>query len=216
MKNFVLAFTVLFLTSCASKKAVTKSSNPNEEEITVKQAEEIKAIKEIKEVEEIEEVKAIAPVKALKSIQKQSDLVGYTNKNALLTLPYKTWFTENYNDYKFNENVIKNLSKNLKGISIKGFLGTWCKDSKRETPRFYKILEATDFDFENLQLIAVNRSKKTPKNLQKGYNIIRVPTFIFYKDGKEIGRYVEYARESLEKDMLTIVSGKPYKHSYEK
>jgi transcriptional regulator with XRE-family HTH domain len=37
---------------------------------------------------------------------------------------------------------------------------------------------------------------------------------IFYKDGKEIGRYVEFARETLEKDMLAIVSGKSYKHSY--
>ena len=38
----------------------------------------------------------------------------------------------------------------------------------------------------------------------------------FYKDGKEIGRYVEYARVSLEKDILKIVSGLPYKHSYDR
>jgi hypothetical protein len=47
-------------------------------------------------------------------------------------------------------------------------------------------------------------------------NIFKVPTFIFYKDGKEIGRYVEYARVSLEKDILKIVSGLPYKHSYDR
>ena len=65
-------------------------------------------------------------------------------------------------------------------------------------------------------MITVNRGKRTPDNLQKGFNIKRVPTFIFYKKGKEIGRYVEFPRTSLEKDILTIVSGKPYKHSYEK
>lgn len=95
-------------------------------------------------------------------------------------------------------------------------MGTWCGDSKRETPRFYKILEQTDFDENNFELITVNRSKKTPNNLQEGFNIIRVPTFIFYKEGKEVGRYVEYPRETIEKDILKIVSGQPYKHSYDK
>jgi hypothetical protein len=72
-----------------------------------------------------------------------------------------------------------------------------------------------DFNFKNLDLVTVNRFKKTPENLQEGLNILKVPTFIFYKKGKEIGRYVEYARESLEEDMLKIVSGKAYKHAYD-
>ena len=95
-------------------------------------------------------------------------------------------------------------------------MGTWCGDSKRETPRFYKILEETNFDENYFELITVNRSKKTPDNLQEGFNIIRVPTFIFYKEGKEVGRYVEYPRETLEKDILKIVTGQAYKHSYDK
>jgi thiol-disulfide isomerase/thioredoxin len=108
------------------------------------------------------------------------------------------------------------LKNGLKGITIKGFMGTWCGDSKRETPRFFKILEQADFKMKNLELITVNRSKKTPGNLQDGFNVFKVPTFIFYKDGKEIGRYVEFARESLEKDILKIVTGLPYKHSYDR
>jgi thiol-disulfide isomerase/thioredoxin len=103
----------------------------------------------------------------------------------------------------------------LKGYKIKGFMGTWCGDSKRETPRLYKILEEAGFDQKNLELITVNRSKKTPDNLQEGLDIIKVPTFIFYKNNKEVGRFVERVRESLEKDMLKIVTGKGYKHYYE-
>ena len=95
-------------------------------------------------------------------------------------------------------------------------MGTWCGDSKREIPRFYKVLKAAKFNVSNLEMIAVNRGKKTPDNLQKGLNIFRVPTFIFYKNGKEIGRYVEYPRVSLEKDILAIVTGKTYKHSYDR
>ena len=96
-------------------------------------------------------------------------------------------------------------------------MGTWCGDSKRETPRFYKIMEDANFVFyKNFKLVTVNRKKKTPDNLQEGLNILRVPTFIFYKNGKEIGRYVEYPRETMEKDILKIVTQKEYKHSYEK
>lgn len=145
----------------------------------------------------------------------QGDLVGIANKASFDQAPYKNWFKTNHDNYAPDRAVVTNLRKHFKGVKIKGFMGTWCGDSKRETPRFYKILEMADFDTKNLELITVNRGKKTPDNLQEGLNIIKVPTFIFYKDGKEIGRYVEFARESLEKDMLKIVSGKPYKHSYD-
>lgn len=147
---------------------------------------------------------------------KSGDLVGFANKESFNQVPYKTWFDKKFADYKPDAVTISSLKKELKGFKIKGFMGTWCGDSKRETPRFYKILEEADFNLNNLELITVNRTKKTPDNLQEGLNIIKVPTFIFYKDGKEVGRYVEYARKTLEKDMLKIVSGQEYKHSYDK
>lgn len=147
---------------------------------------------------------------------KSGNLVGLANKEMFLQTPYKGWFDRNYNNYKPNENVIAEIKKHINDYTIKGFMGTWCGDSKRETPKFYKILELTGFNNNNFDLATVNRSKRTPDNLQQGLNIIKVPTFIFYKDGKEVGRFVEYPRESIEKDVLKIVSGKPYKHSYEK
>jgi thiol-disulfide isomerase/thioredoxin len=146
---------------------------------------------------------------------KNGDLVGFANKESFNQAPYGTWFTQKFDAYKADEAIISSLKKALKNIKIKGFMGTWCGDSKRETPHFYKILEQADFNFKNLELVTVNRSKKTPDNLQEGLDIKRVPTFIFYRGEKEIGRYVEYARESLEKDILNIVTGQPYKHSYD-
>jgi thiol-disulfide isomerase/thioredoxin len=146
---------------------------------------------------------------------KSGDLVGYANKQSFNQAPYITWFNKNFEAYTPDTATIFSLKKELKNYTIKGFMGTWCGDSKRETPPFYKILELTDFNLNNFELITVNRRKKTPNNLQEGLNIIRVPTFIFYKDGKEIGRYVERPRESLEKDILKIVSGQVYKHSYD-
>jgi len=142
-------------------------------------------------------------------------LVGIKTQEDFKQAPYSVWFDTNYTSYNPDKSVVKELSEKIKGVSIKAFIGTWCGDSKHETPKLYKLLNALNFDQKNLTMITVNRNKKTPDNLQEGLNIFRVPTFIFYKNEKEIGRFVEYPRETLEKDILKIVSGQTYKHSYE-
>jgi thiol-disulfide isomerase/thioredoxin len=148
---------------------------------------------------------------------RNGNLIGYLEKSDFLEGKYKVWFEKNYNDYQPKQKVVTKIKKQLKGISVKTFLGSWCHDSKRELPRFFKVMESAEFDLKNnFKIIGITRGKKTPDNLQEGYNIKHTPTFIFYKDGKEIGRYVEHSRETLEKDILKILKGKRYKHTYQK
>ncbi len=142
-------------------------------------------------------------------------LIGIANKESFLQEPFNGWFTPNYEGYKTNKSVIEQLKPLLKNVTIKAFMGTWCGDSQEQTPIFYKILDEAGFNYNNLEFVAVDRSKSTPNNLQEGFNIERVPTFIFYKDDNVLGRFVEYPRETVEADILKIVSGAPYKHSYE-
>ncbi|MET2986659.1 thioredoxin family protein [Aureibaculum conchae] len=150
------------------------------------------------------------------TITKPNYLEGVIAQDVFKEAPYNTWFNRNYDNYKLDEATVKEIKKNIKGVTIKAFMGTWCGDSRLEIPHFYKLLGKVGFDENDLEMIAVNRRKKTADNLQEGFTIIRVPTFIFYKKDKEIGRYVEYARETLEKDILKILKGEPYKHSYDK
>ena len=147
---------------------------------------------------------------------RNGNLVGKLVKEDFLQGTFKKWFEEEYTEYQPDEKVVKKLKKNLDGISIKIFMGSWCHDSHREIPRFYKLMESCGFDFDNLQLVGLTRGKKTPDNLQEGYDIKHTPTIIFYKDGKEIARYVEQPRQSMEKDFLKIIKGKSYKHTYQK
>ena len=93
-------------------------------------------------------------------------------------------------------------------------MGTWCSDSQREVPSFYKIMNAIGYQTNKIDLISVDREKSTPQELEKGLDINYVPTIIFYKYGEEINRIVEAPIESLEKDILTILSGNAYKHTY--
>jgi thiol-disulfide isomerase/thioredoxin len=146
------------------------------------------------------------------------NLIGYAVKDDFKQEPYGSeWFNDYYEYYETDASVINKIKPALKNIKIIGFMGTWCGDSKREIPNFYKILDQAEFDYSNLDLITVNRQKEA-KGLEKGYNIIKVPTFIFFKNGKEIGRFVEHTVNgaTLENDILQIISERGYKHAYEK
>lgn len=142
-------------------------------------------------------------------------LVGRQERKTLEQEPFGQWFNTNFKEYNVDAETTSKITPLLTNVSIKAFMGTWCEDSQRETPVFYKILDQAGFDYQNFELLTVSRDKDTPEGYERGLQIERVPTFIFYKNGKEMGRYVEFARETLEKDILAIVSGASYKHSYE-
>lgn len=145
-------------------------------------------------------------------------LLGRIDKSGLESDNYNTWFSKNYEDYVLNEGIIKQFASELKEYDITLFMGTWCGDSKREVPRFYKILEACKFSMDQLTVVALSRQadmyKQSPQHEEAGLNIHRVPTFIFYKDGKEVNRIVEEPVQSLEDDILEIVTDNDYKSNY--
>lgn len=145
-------------------------------------------------------------------------LVSQIKKEYLEVAPFNSWFYQSYKNYSPDEKVIEQIKPLIsKGITIKGFVGTWCGDSKREIPHLYKILEMAGFDCKKkLTMIGLDRSKKSPKAEEQGQNIDNVPTFIFYKKGKEIGRFVEYsALGTTEKDILSILKEEGYKNPYQ-
>lgn len=190
MKHLIILFSSIIFVACnANKSTVEKKA----EEIVRQKANEVTAQK-----------------------NDRGYLIGIANKESFNDESYKSWFDSRYKQYNTDKEVIAKIKESINNYTIKGFMGTWCGDSKRETPRFYKVLEETGFDLNYFELITVGRNKKTPDNLQEGFNIVRVPTFIFYKNGKEVGRYVEYPRETIEKDILKIITAEPYKHSYDK
>lgn len=146
-------------------------------------------------------------------------LLGKIDKNGLEGPNYSSWFSKNYQDYNLDNSTIEALKPHLNNYQITLFMGTWCGDSKLEVPRFYKILEACNFPLDQLTVIAIsskpNMYKQSPNHEETGLNIHRVPTFIFYKDKKEVNRIVEHPVETLEKDMLKIATTNNYKSNYQ-
>ena len=85
-------------------------------------------------------------------------------------------------------------------------MGTWCSDSRREVPRFFKILDAVNYPSDKVAIICVDEDKKTRGNELTGLKIELVPTLIFYKNGNELGRIVESPNDTLEKDIIKILT----------
>lgn len=146
-------------------------------------------------------------------------LYGKINAGDLTALPYNKWFDKGFADYNINTETKNKLTTVLnKGVSIEVFLGTWCGDSKREVPRFLKMLDEIKFNMSHVKIIAVGASdslyKQSPAGEEKGKGIYRVPTIIVYRNGVEINRINEYPVLSLEKDFLSIVSGEAYTPNY--
>ena len=109
-------------------------------------------------------------------------LLGKIDKSGLTSKHYNDWFSKNYEDYELDQATINDISSKLKEFHITLFMGTWCGDSKREVPRFYKILEACNFPEDQLTVIALSAKpymyKQSPNHYEAGLNIHRVPTFL--------------------------------------
>lgn len=156
--------------------------------------------------------------KEIKTENGQQFLVGQINLEGLQSEPYVNWFQNRYENYHPDETMVALFKEKLKDCNIKLFLGTWCGDSKRETPKLIKILEAADFPMNQLKIVALDyrkgHYKTSPTGEEKGLNIIKVPTIIFLKEGKEINRIVESPLETLEEDIAQIVFQKNYVPNY--
>jgi hypothetical protein len=133
-------------------------------------------------------------------------LIGYFDPGRLLQEPYSVWYLPGFEDYQFNTEALNELmDKNKTGISIKIIMGTWCSDSRREIPRFMRILDIWQFPLSEVTFIGVNDAKLSPVSDYDKLIITKVPTIIIYKNNIEAGRIIEIPATSLEQDMVNIL-----------
>lgn len=144
------------------------------------------------------------------------NLLGIASIDRLKEAPFEEWYNESYTEHQV---AIQIFNKVDLPDSITIFMGTWCGDSKREVPKFIKMLESRNYDLDKLNIICLNTGfqnyKQAPEREEKGMDIHRVPTFIFHDaETKEIGRIVEEPIISLEQDFADIMEGKKYETAY--
>lgn len=131
--------------------------------------------------------------------------LGRFDRSVFLDSNFVDWFNEEYNSYTINENALSDIMIEVEDVYVKIVMGTWCSDSIREVPRFYKILDVVNFDKNHVDLICVDKAKVGLDDEVDGLGVYLVPTFIFPKEGKELGRIIESPNDSLEKDFENIL-----------
>jgi thiol-disulfide isomerase/thioredoxin len=119
---------------------------------------------------------------------------------------YETWKTLRAQDYTPDPAVVKILGQRGRDVQVLAIVATWCPDSKREVPRFFKIYDQAGLGTGRVTMVGVDRSKKDAEGLTVKYEILRVPTFVFFRGDREIGRVTERAVSTLENDIAIIVA----------
>ena len=133
-------------------------------------------------------------------------LYGYCDRAGLEKGDFGKLFEEYYQIYEPDKDVLAQLRQYHEGVEILIVLGTWCSDSQEQVPKFFKILDKIRFDRKNVQMICVDSNKEAGLVDIVNYNIQKVPTFIVYRKGREIGRIIETPYSTLEKDLLMFFS----------
>jgi len=136
----------------------------------------------------------------------ESMLMGTVKCSMLTENSFGEWFNKSYEIHKLDQKTVDKVNKDFSKLTITIILGTWCGDSREFVPPFLKILDSLNFPEYNLKLVCVNRQRVGIADEVKDLDVQLVPVFIFYRDGKEIGRIIESPKEGLEKDFLRITN----------
>jgi hypothetical protein len=76
-------------------------------------------------------------------------------------------------------------------------------------PKFFVLTDAAGLSQDRITLLGVDHSKKTIQHLSEAFGITNVPTIIVMKNGKEVGRVVEYGHTGLfDKDLAELLGKK--------
>lgn len=131
--------------------------------------------------------------------------LGWVQRSDFLNANYPR-FQEMYDSVHIEDQFIEMIRQLQAGVEVVVVLGTWCSDSRMHVPRFLKIADRAGIAGDRIRFFGVDRSKKSADGVTDQYRVERVPTFLFFKEGKEVGRIVEAPRQSLEEDILVLLA----------
>ena len=132
---------------------------------------------------------------------------GFITKEILQADTSFKWYAQNLVGYTPNKVAVDGLQQHKDSLQLLVFMGTWCEDSQFIIPKLFALTEAAGFPADRVTLFGVDRKKKSFGSLSLALNITNVPTIIVLKQGKELGRVVEYGKYGVfDKELGEIIS----------
>ncbi|MHB8080442.1 MAG: thioredoxin domain-containing protein [Candidatus Krumholzibacteriia bacterium] len=158
----------------------------------------------------------VAPTFGVVEGEKGAYLVGEVSRGDIVAR-FPAW-NDSAAAYRPQPEAVARLAAVSRPVEIVCVLGTWCGDSRREVPRFWKILDLAANPNLRLRMFAVGRKDDAaalaaaaaagaPRDIRAVWGVTLVPTFIFRAgDDAELGRIIETPTGTLEGDAAGIVA----------
>lgn len=142
----------------------------------------------------------------LPDAEEKKILKGFITKQQITNDTAFAWYATNRKYNKPNPDVVAVLKEKAYEFQLVFFIGTWCHDSQQILPKYFAALEAAEYPEHYMTIIACDRDKAGPANIQRPFKVVNVPTVLIMKDGKEVGRIVEFGNTGLvDQELAEIV-----------
>ncbi len=133
-------------------------------------------------------------------------LRGIINKYLVQNDTAFKWYDANRKFYGPDSSTLNALERTKGKLQFVLFGGTWCEDTQFILPQFFKLQEMSGVPDSVVTFFGVNRAKKSLSHITDAFAITNVPTIIVMKDGKELGRVVEYGKTGKwDKELAEII-----------
>ena len=133
-------------------------------------------------------------------------LKGIITKDLIKNDTAFKWYATNQKSYATPDSAIVAVLKKDSAVKYIVFGGTWCDDTRVILPKFFLLQEKAGIADSRITFFGVDRKKETVGNITSAMNITNVPTIIVMKNGKEIGRVVEYGKTGKwDKELADII-----------
>jgi thiol-disulfide isomerase/thioredoxin len=142
----------------------------------------------------------------LPDAEEKKFLKGFISKEQITGDPDFAWYQQNLKYAKPNKEYVDIIKEKAYDFQIMLFIGTWCHDSQQILPKYFSLLEAAEFPDHHMVIIACDRQKTAPANMHRPMKVVNVPTLIVLKEGKEVGRIMEFGTTGMvDKELADII-----------
>jgi thiol-disulfide isomerase/thioredoxin len=131
------------------------------------------------------------------------DLVGPTSREA--NLEHVPAWQDPVASYQPKPEALDKLRGLGREVRVEVYFGSWCSDSMAHVSAFFKILDLADTPLLQPAYFGVPEAKDKRAPYIEGKDIVKLPTFIVFVDGREAGRIVETPQRSVEEDLVRIL-----------
>jgi hypothetical protein len=123
-------------------------------------------------------------------------------KEQMLATPQ---WQEKYDQTSPSQEMLDIIKTRLEGVKVDVVLGLWCPDSRNNVPQFLRIADALGTSLPAHYFGVPRKLNGDVKYYNEAWQVERVPTFIFYREGKEIGRIIENPKSGMLEDILDLI-----------